>query len=267
MVDTSNNKEKEEFDSSEMPFVAPCRKLDALASLRWVKSGWSDLMRARKQSMIYGFVMMLISYIVAIIAYAMDSYMMLFVLLSGFFFLGPVLAMGLYSISCQLEEGKKPRLGYCLREGRRHMGNGLVFAFILLIVFLIWARAASMVHIFFPDEASPKLSDLLLFLGVGSAIGAFFATIIFTVSAFSLPMIMDRNVDVVTAIITSINAVLRNKLAMFIWVCVIVTCVVIGFATAFIGLIVLLPLIGHATWYGYKETINADVWPRYDSLD
>jgi len=267
MTTSSEKTDAEEFDSSNMPFVAPCRIIAPLAPLNWLRLAWIDMKRARKQSLTYGLAMTLISYIVAIVAYLMGSYMLLFALLSGFFFLGPVLAMGLYSISCQLQEGKNPKLGYCLREGRRHMSNGLVFAFVLLIIFLIWARAASMVHIFFPEQSSPSWSDLLLFLSVGSTIGAFFCAIIFTASAFSLPMIMDRKVDVVTAVITSVNAVFRNKLPMLVWATIIVLCVLIGFATAFIGLIFLLPLIGHATWYGYKEIINADNWPRYDTLN
>jgi len=267
MTAPSNNEKINEFDSSTMPFVAPCKKLNVLAPFNWLRLGWSDLKRARKQSLTYGLAMALISYVVTLVTYMMGSYMLLFALLSGFFFLGPVLAMGLYSISCQLNEGKTPRLGYCLREGRRHISNGLVFAFILLIVFLIWARAASMVHIFFPEQSSPEWADLITFLSVGSTIGAFFCAIIFSASAFSLPMIMDRRIDVVTAVITSINAVLRNKAAMLVWASIIFVCILIGFATAFIGLIVLLPLIGHATWYGYKETIDSAAWPRHGTLD
>jgi len=267
MVGSQNHLEQESFDSATMPFVAPCNKLDTWAAFRWIRLGWQDLKRAKKQSLLYGVVMMLISYIVTFAAWSMGSYMMLFALLSGFFFIGPVLAIGLYSISCQLQEGKQPHLGYCLREGRRHIGNGLVFAFILLIVFLIWARAASMVHIFFPEQAHPALNELIVFLSVGTTVGAFFSMIIFTVSAFSLPMIMDRKVDVITAVVTSINAVLHNKAAMLVWVSIIVLSMLIGFLTAYIGLIVLLPLIGHATWYGYRETVNADSWPRYDDID
>ncbi|NOY66245.1 MAG: DUF2189 domain-containing protein [Gammaproteobacteria bacterium] len=267
MVSTTKKIKTDEFDSTTMPFVASCKIIEPLAPFRWLRQGWADMMRARKQSLSYGLVMTLISYFVTIVAYLMDSYMLLFALLSAFFFLGPVLAIGLYSISCQLQEGKSPRLGYCLREGRRHIGNGLVFAFVLLIIFLIWARAASMVHIFFPEESSPHFADLLVFLGIGTVIGAFFCAIIFTASVFSLPMIMDRKVDVITAVITSVNAVFRNKLAMLVWAGIIVLSVLLSIATAFIGMTILLPLIGHATWYGYKETIDADLWPRYEPLD
>ncbi|MCK5724145.1 MAG: hypothetical protein KAI84_16560, partial [Gammaproteobacteria bacterium] len=86
-------------------------------------------------------------------------------------------------------------------------------------------------------------------------------------SAFSLPMIMDRKVDVITAVITSINAVLRNRIVSFLWACIIVLIVVIGFATAFIGFIVLMPLVGHATWHAYQETIDADAWPKHDGVN
>jgi uncharacterized membrane protein len=92
-------------------------------------------------------------------------------------------------------------------------------------------------------------------------VGSVFAAIVFSASAFSLPMILDRKVDAITASVTSINAVLRNKKPMILWGSLIALSVVLGFATAFIGFIVLLPLIGHATWHAYQETIDATAWP------
>jgi uncharacterized membrane protein len=129
---------------------------------------------------------------------------------------------------------------------------------------LLWARAATAIHIFFPENAEYTALDLAVFLGIGTAIGAIFSTIVFTASAFSLPMIMDRRTDAITAVITSVNAVMRNKLTMLIWALIIVSFVVVGFATFFIGFIVLLPLIGHATWHAYRETIDASDWPEND---
>lgn len=250
-----------EINPEELPFVAPCRQLDAAAALRWLRLGWQDIKRAPRQSLIYGLVMVLLSYVISFFAWRFGNLGLLIGLLSGFVFLGPVLAMGLYSISCQIQLGRNPELGYCIREGRRQLGNELVFAVILLVVFLVWARAASMIHVFFPVETGYDLSDLALFLGVGTSVGAIFSAIIFMASAFSLPMMMDRKADPVTAVLTSINAVLRNKLPMFIWGALIVIAVLIGFATAFLGMAVLLPLIGHATWHGYLETIDASAWP------
>ena len=76
-------------------------------------------------------------------------------------------------------------------------------------------------------------------------------------------MIMDRDADMVTAAVTSFNAVLRNKPAMAVWVMLIVAAVAVGIVTAFIGLAVTLPLIGHATWHAYQETIDSSAWPRH----
>jgi len=77
-------------------------------------------------------------------------------------------------------------------------------------------------------------------------------------------MIMHRDVDSVTAIVTSVNAVLRNKGAMFVWLTIVVVSLLIGVATAFVGLIVIVPVIGYAAWHGYLETIDADDFPRHE---
>jgi uncharacterized membrane protein len=180
---------------------------------------------------------------------------------TGFIFVGPVLAVGLYSISRQLGKGLEPVMGYCLREGKYHIKELLVLGIILMVVLLVWARAAAMVHVFFPSEGTPDFQQMLPFLAIGSLVGSVFAAIVFSTSAFSLPMILDRKVDAITASVTSINAVLRNKKPMILWGCLIALSVILGFATAFIGFIVLLPLIGHATWHGYRETIDATAWP------
>jgi uncharacterized membrane protein len=94
-------------------------------------------------------------------------------------------------------------------------------------------------------------------------VGAFFAIVTFSVSAFSLPMIMHRDVDSITAIVTSINAVLRNKFAMMVWLALIMLGLIIGMLTAFVGLIVILPVIGYGAWHGYLETIVTDGFPRH----
>ena len=261
MATSSDKYDAENFNPSSMPFVAPCRILDMSAPLRWLQKGWQDLRTAPRLSLGYGLVMMILGYALAFLAYQMGNFIIMVALLSGFMFLGPVLAIGLYSISCQIQNGRKPVLGYCLREGKRHLGNEMVFAFILLVVFLLWMRATSTVHIFFPAEADPDWGDLAVFLGIGTIIGAIFSAIIFCASAFSLPMFMDRKVDVVTAVVTSINAVLRNKAVLLLWGFLIVSLSLAGFMT--LTLFIVLPLIGHATWHAYQETIIADSWPKH----
>lgn len=245
-----------------LPFVAPCHIVDCHAPFRWLKLGWQDVKQAPKQSLTYGSFMVMISYLVSFMAYKLGSYILLLSTLSGFVFIAPVLAIGLYSISCQIQRGDKPVLGRCLQDGIKHLSNEMIFAVIMLVIFLVWARAASMVHIFYPENSDPAWSELLLFFGVGTAVGSIFATVMFCSSAFSLPMILDRKVDVVTAIVTSINAVLRNRLTMLVWASLIVSLIAFGFLTGLLGLIVILPLLGHATWHAYEETIDASAWPK-----
>jgi uncharacterized membrane protein len=249
--------------SESLPFAAPCKKLEANAPIRWLKLGWQDLRQAPTQSLSYGAILVICSYLMAFLAITYGNLVVLLALLSGFIFLGPMLAMAFYDISLQLQKGRTPTLGHSIRESWRHIGNEMVFAVILMIIFLVWARAASITHVFFPMLARPNLAQLATFLAIGTTVGSLFAAFVFCVSAFSLPMIMDRKADMVTAVVTSFNAVLRNKPAMLVWALLIVAAVAVGILTAFIGLAVTLPLIGHATWHAYQETIDSSAWPRH----
>ncbi len=247
---------------TERPFPAPCRTLQATAPLRWLRLGWADITRAPRLSLTYGLVLTFISLAIGSLTWRYGTLALYLGLATGFVFVGPILAVGLYSISRQLEAGLKPFMGYCIQEGWHHVRGLMVLGLVLLIVLLIWARAAAMVHIFVPVEANPSWQELVPFLGIGSAVGSIFAAIVFAVSAFSLPMIMDRKVDSITAVVSSVNAVLNNKAAMLVWISLIGLTVLIGFATAFLSFIVMLPLIGHATWHAYRETIDASAWTR-----
>ena len=249
-------------DPDALPFVAPCRRLQTGDPIRWLKLGWEDFKHAPGASLCYGGFIVLISYVLAYFTWKLGGYILLFSLMSGFVFIAPVLALGLYSVSCQLEKGLKPHIGYCLKEGHRHLGNEMVYSMILLVIFLLWARSGSVLHIFFPVEANPGFSDLAVFLGIGSAVGSIFAALVFSASAFSLPMMLDRKVDTVTAVLTSVHAVVSNKAAMVVWVLIIMAALAISFLTAFLGLAVLMPVIGYATWHGYRDTIQVEGWPE-----
>ena len=266
-------------DATALPFVAPCRILAPLAPLRWVRRGWRDMWAAPRQSLTYGAIVVALSLSLATIAVRFGGYFELLTLVSGFVLVAPVLAVGTYVISIHLERGEKPSLRRCLREERRAFGNLMVFALILMVVFLVWARAGSAVHVFFPISEPPEWSDYLTFFGIGSAIGSIFAAIVFSAAAFSLPMLVDRKADTVTAVVTSVNAVLRNKAAMLVWAACIVLAVAPGFALLYIGherrgslawimvaLGITLPLIGHATWHGYRETVDAGAWPPNEDV-
>jgi uncharacterized membrane protein len=245
-----------------MPFVAPCRKLDPRAPFGWLRMGWHDVRHAWRPTLSYGLSMVAVSYLVTWLAFRLGSYVLVLAAVSGFVFLAPLAAIGLYEVSRQVEEGRKPMMLVTLRGIRRVFSNAMIFGLALLVVFLVWARAASMISIFLPSDAAPTVAELWPYLLVGTMVGAVFAAVTFAVSAFSLPMIDDRDTDTITAVVTSVNAVLRNKRAMVNWAAVIFVSVVIGFATAFLGFVVMIPLLGYATWHGYEETIDASAWPK-----
>jgi uncharacterized membrane protein len=256
--------DQSQINRDELPFAAPCKKLSAWAPFGWVRAGIKDLMRAPRHSLAYGVTVALLIGTVCLLAWIRGSQWFMFAMLGGFVFLAPLTCIGLYAISAQLERGQPPVMMRSFRAAwQRHFGNEMVFTLVLLIIFLVWARAAVMVSVFFPTDGDTTTMDLVGFFTFGTTIGAVFAAITFTASAFSLPMIMHRDVDSITAVVTSVNAVLRNKRAMFVWLTIIVVSLLIGVATAFIGLVVIVPVIGYAAWHGYLETIDADAFPRH----
>ena len=248
-----------------LPFIAPCRKLSLFAPFRWIRLGVADLLEAPQQSMVYGLAVAVLIGAVSLVAWFRGSQWIMFGMLGGFVFLAPLVCVGLYAISAQIERGQEPVLARSLRAAfRRHIGNEAVFALALLVIFLVWSRAAVIVTaVMYPTNGNPTTLELVSFLAFGSGVGAIFAAVTFSASAFSLPMIMHRDVDSVTAIVTSVNAVLRNKGAMIVWLALIILGLVLGVVTAFVGLIVIIPVIGYATWHGYEETIDASAFPRH----
>ncbi len=257
--------DKIEVNRDELPFIAPCRKLSPWAPFRWLRLGVRDLLQAPQHSLAYGLTVALLIGTVSLIAWFKGSQWIMYAMLGGFVFLAPLTCIGLYAISAQLERGEEVQMIRSARAAwKRHFGNEMIFALALLVIFLVWARAAIMVSVFFPTEGQPTVQDWIFYLGFGSAIGAVFAAVTFSASAFSLPMIMHRDVDSITAIVTSVNAVLRNKFAMVVWLTIVVASLLIGVVTAFVGLIVIVPVIGHAAWHGYLETIDADEFPRHE---
>lgn len=255
----------DEADEHIEPLFYPGNTLDRGAPMRWLRAGWADLRRAPRQSLTYGFGLVLFGYLLLWLTWDEGNVVLLFTLVTGFVLMGPVLAFGIYSISRQLELGLQPRLGYCIEASRNHLRNELLFALVILVILLIWARAAAMVHVFFPVSEDLGVIGWIQFLLVGSAVGSIFAGLVFTASAFSLPMMLDRGTDAITGALTSTNAVLKNKGVMLIWGAIIVGLVAVGFLTALIGLAVVLPLIGHATWHAYREAVPLPVEEATDA--
>jgi len=225
-----------------------------------LKAGWKDYRATPALSLAWGTFCWFLSTVVTWVAWRTGGWVLLISLLSGFVFVGPLLAFGMYSVSRQLCLGNKPALAQTLRAAWRPLSNALVFALVLLVIFLLWARAGAMVHIFFPADGTVRLEHLTVFLMVGSAVGSIFAAMTFAASVFSLPFIANRDVDVVTAVVSSVNAVLRNRWTMLIWGVLVSVLTVIGFATAMVGFIVIIPWLGYATWHGYREALDVTGW-------
>lgn len=255
-----NNVNKDE----PLPFVAPCKILTISAPWRWLKLGFRDTRRAPLISLGFGIAMSGMIMAVTFMAWRFGSAWIMLSLLCGFVFIAPLACVGTYAISAQLERGLTVSFKRTLRACfKRYIGNELVLALILLIVFLVWARASSAVSIFLPSSGDYSLAEMSGYFGFLALVALIFLSITFAASVFSLPMIMHRDVDAITAVVTSINAVLRNKPAMLFWGFLIAAGLIIGVATAGIVLIFFLPAVGHGVWHGYLETIDASAFPRH----
>ena len=247
-------------DAPPRPFVVPCRPLRWSAPFGWLRKGWADLVASPGISAAFGLFVVLASLGIAALAWQLGRFALLAALLSGFVFIAPLIGVGLYSVSRARQRGAVPRLGDALRLARRVVGQAGVFALVQMVILLLWSRAGMMVNAFVPVEDG-SLVSLLEFLALGSLFGSVFAAATFAIAAFSLPMIADRDVDMVTAGISSVNAVLRNKPAALTWAALIVLLTALGLATAFIGLGLVMPWLAYAAWHGYVETLDAGEWP------
>lgn len=241
----------------------PCVNLSPAAPLGWLRKGWQDWRRAPALSLLFGVMIALVSVLVSALAWWLGRFALLAALLSGFVFIAPLMAVGLYCVSRQLEAGRSPRLSDSFGLARRVIGQAGVFAIAQFVILLLWSRAGMVVSALMPLPAG-DWQAVLEFLLVGSAVGSLFAGLTFATSVVSLPMIADREVDMITACLSSIHAVLRNKWTMVLWAALLVMFTLIGFATFFLGLIVLMPWLAYASWHAYRETLQVDHLPRLE---
>jgi uncharacterized membrane protein len=248
---------------SEQAFTVPCIRLDARAPWRWLRLGWRDFRRAPGLSLLFGAVILVVSVAVSALAWSLGRFALLAALLSGFVYVAPLIAVGLYGVSRQLGAGRQPGLRHSLALARRVLGQAAVFALVQLVILLLWSRAGMMVNAFVPIE-SGSTRALVEFVLIGSAAGSVFALLTFAIAAFSLPMIADRDVDMVTAGISSVNAVLRNKTVLLLWGAIIAVLTAVGFLTAYLGLVVVMPWLAYASWHAYRETLDASAWTPLD---
>jgi uncharacterized membrane protein len=248
-------------EADESPFPT-LRDVQIGAPLRWIGRGFADMRACPIPSLFDGFCFAAMGLLVTFVfehAYEYTS-----ALTSGFLLLGPFLAMGLYEISRRREHGEACALLPTLTVWKRNAGNIGIFAVVLGIVFLVWARASLVVFALFYTNEMPNLSGFLTqllalenleFLLVYFGIGLLFATIVFAVSVVSIPLMLDRNQDAISSMLASIGALARNPGSMIVWGLLIVGLTVIGFMSFHLGLVVLMPVVGHATWHAYRDLV------------
>ncbi len=239
--------------------LAAIRPVAITAPLRWLVLGFADMKAAPASSLFYGLAFALMGW--AIVFFYGNAYSLTVALMGGFMLLGPGLAMGLYALSRQREVGEVPRLVPTLTIWRANLSNLSIFALVTGVVFLVWARASMVVFAVFYSSGLPTAADfmreLLAFENVEFVIaylviGSCFASFIFSISVVAVPLMLDRNQDAITAMLLSLACVAKNPLPMLFWAIIIVSLAGFGFATAFIGLALTMPILGHATWHAYR---------------
>jgi uncharacterized membrane protein len=236
--------------------VIPCAKLDKFDCFKWIRLGITDFKQAKTISMVYGIIFTLIPIGISFLVATSGWYLVIFPAMICFMLLGPYLAAGLYDVSWQFEKQRKPSLRHSLKAMSRNAVNEWAFGILLMVLMIFWLRVASIIHALYPAYLDLTFENLWPFLTLGTIVGAGFAVLVFFISAFTQPILLERKVDLATAVLTSMNAVWQNKLPMFVWACVILFSVFLGFVTFFITFIFIMPVLGYATWHGYIQAIE-----------
>jgi uncharacterized membrane protein len=249
-----------EPQTSTVPAV---RKVSATAPFGWLAHGFQDYRAHRLPSLFYGACFAVMGWFVAFTF--QHAYEYVSALVTGFFLVGPFLAIGLYDLSRRRERGLPARLVPTLNAWAPNVGAIGMFTLVLGVILLVWARASLIVFALFYTGEMPTAAtflaqmlspDNLEFLFAYACVGGFFAVLVFALSVVSVPMMLDRNTDGVVAVLTSLKAFGANVPAMVVWGAIIVVLTAAGFALLFVGLVVTVPVIGHATWHAYRALVE-----------
>ncbi len=248
------------------------RELPADAPWQWLAAGWNDLKRVPHVSLVYGGVFALGALLLTLGFMQLGWEALILAFAGGFLMVGPMVGVGLYEASRRLQLGQPVRFTDVLLHGVRSPGQLAFMGVILFVIFVFWIEIALLLFMMFMGpRAFPPLDQfipMLLFtshglglLIVGTIAGAALAALVFSVSAISVPLLMVREVDVMTAIFTSLQAVRKNFRVMALWAVLIAALTAFGVVTLFIGMIVVFPLIGHATWHAFCSLVECDENP------
>ncbi len=243
--------------------IVPLRALSPGSVLRWLRLGWGDFRSAPMIGLFYGASFAVMGWLLMWLFRSAPAYTL--ALSAGFLLLGPFLCLGLYDVSRRLERGEAPSLGASLVAWQTRTGTLAIFGGVLLILEMLWGRASLVVFAVsfdgMPDFKGSLLALLdpsnLGFIVAYFAVGALFAGLIFAVSVVAMPMILDRRTDAITAGLTSLRLCLTQPGVMLLWGATLTILVVLAMLPGFAGLLVVGPLLGHASWHAYREAVAA----------
>jgi uncharacterized membrane protein len=239
------------------------RNLPASAAFGWLAHGWRDLWDRPGLSLVYGLAVFVVSIGIVWGLFAFELDYILFPALAGFMVVGPLVAIGLYQKSLAIETAAPISLHDMLFVKGRSGPQVLYTGAILCLLMLVWMRAAVIIYALFfgltPFPGLDHVTEMLVttpegwgMLLVGTLVGGLFAAFSFAISVFSVPMLLDQELDAFTAMGTSISMVWRNLPVMVMWGAIVSVLFAVSVATGLLGLIIVFPLLGHATWHAYK---------------
>ncbi len=248
------------FVRANVPFDAPWN---------WLGAGWRDLWTVPGLSLTYGAAFALAALALAFGLLSLGWQSLVLVLAGGFLLVGPMMAVGLYEVSRRLETGEAVDVRDAMFVGVKSPGQLAIMGVVLMIAYLAWVELALVLLVLFlgggglpPVEAfvqtllfTPSGLGLLV---TGTALGGILALLVFSMTAVSVPLLMTRDIDVVTAVATSLRAVASNPKPMLLWAALIVAMIGVGIATIFVGFVIAFPLIGHATWHAFRDIIQIE---------